>query len=78
MARKGDCFYGSSNGRYDAVRISPSNSRSVQVRYNNGNWYDEWSSGGREIETLEWDTNNQWVDAVLEDGTKKHAVILVP
>lgn len=78
MARKGDCFYGSNNGRYDAVRISPSSPSFVQVRYGNGNWYDEWSSGGREIETLEWDTNNQWVDAVLEDGTKKHAVILVP
>ncbi len=78
MARKGDCFYGSSNGRYNAVRISPSNSHCVQFRYDNGNWYDEWSSGGSDIETLEWNTDNEWVDAVLDNGTKEHAVILRP
>ena len=76
MARKGNCFYGSSNGRYDAVRINPSNSHFVQVRYENGSWHDEWGSGGSDIEYLEWDGN--WVDAVLDNGTKQHAVILRP
>ena len=78
MAQRGNCFYGSSNGRYDAVRISPSNSHFVQVRYENGNWYDEWSSCGSDIDYLEWNTGNDWVDAVLDNGRSVHAVILRP
>ncbi len=77
MRGRGRMFEGSSNGRYDAVRISPSNSHFVEVRYENGKWYNDWGSGGSDIMTLEWQ-DNDWVDAVFADGSKKHAVLLRP
>lgn len=75
MRGKGRCFYGSSNGHHDAVRISPTSSVTVQVRYDNGQWYDEWSSGGPSIVELVWQ-DNDWVDAVLDNGRTVHTVLL--
>ena len=77
MRGRGRCFFGSNMGRYDAVRISPTSSHHIQVRYNNGNWYDEWSSGGSDIEILEWQ-DNYWIDAVFSNGQRVHAVLLRP
>lgn len=77
MRARGRLFEGKSDGRYDAVRISPSNSHSIEVRYENGNWYNEWVSGGSDIVMLEWQ-DNDWVDAVFSDGRKEHAVLLRP
>lgn len=75
MRGRGRMFVGRSNGHHDAVRISPDNSHFIQVRYDNGEWYNDWGSGGSDIVDLEWQDNN-WVDAILDNGRKEHAVIL--
>lgn len=77
MRARGRMFVGSSDGRYDAVRISPGRPHFIEVRYDNGKWFDEWGSGGSDIVELEWQDNN-WVDAILDDGRKVHAVLLRP
>lgn len=78
MRGQGKIFHGRSTGRYDAVRISPQKSFIVEVHsVSNGSWYAEWSSGGTPIETLEWQ-DNDWVDALLIDGSQCHVVFLQP
>ena len=77
MRARGRMFVGRSNGHHDAVRISPENPHFIQVRYDDGRWYNSWGSGGLDIVMLEWQDNN-WVDAIFADGRREHAEMLLP